>query len=143
MFNKNRMKELEFYTNSIPFSMTTLEFGNYEIIVPNVSSLVIKLMTYSNGYGLVFGAYIEDRNFMSEIAKLSISSDEFKTIKTNYTKLDNKDVRQIIKNKFNLDMMMWTIGNSYEIQFVLKNPNQDNHFDCIQIIQDVFNQITS
>ena len=34
------------------------------------------------------------------------------------------------------------INNSVEIQFYLKNPRHDNQFDCIQIMQDVFNQIT-
>lgn len=143
MFNKNWMNELEFHKNTIPFSITTLKFGNKEIIVPNVSSLAIKLMTYGISYQLVFGAYVENRDFISKIAELPISSDEFETIKTSVTKLNNKDFRQIIQNKFNLDMLAWSIDNTFEIQFNLENRHQDNHFDCIQIMQDVFNQITS
>ena len=122
--------------------MTTLKFGDKEIIVPNVSSLAIKFVTYSNGYGLVFGAYVEDRDFISKIAELSISADEMETIKTS-TKITRKGFRQAIQNKFNLDMIVWNIKNSLEIQFILKNPHQDNHFDCIQIMQDIFNQIAS
>lgn len=142
MFNENWINKLEFHKNTIPFSMTTLKFGDKEIIVPNVSSLAIKFVTYSNGYGLVFGAYVEDRDFISKIAELSISADEMETIKTN-TKITRKGFRQAIQNKFNLDMIVWNIKNSIEIQFILKNPHQDNHFDCIQIMQDIFNQITS
>ena len=143
MFNETWMDKLKFYNHTIPFTMATLKFGDKEIVIPNVSSLVIKLMTYSNGYGLVFGAYVEDRDFISKIAELPISSDEFETIKTSVTKLNNKDFRQIIQNKFNLDMLAWFIDNTFEIQFNLENRHQDNHFDCIQIMQDVFNQITS
>lgn len=143
MFNENWMNDLKFHKNTIPFAMTTLKFGDKEIFTPNVSSLAIKLMTYSNGYGLVFGAYVEDRDFISKIAELSISSDELETIKTNLTKLNHKDFRQAIQNKFNLDMLVWSIDNTFEIQFNLENRHQDNHFDCIQIMQDVFNQITS
>jgi hypothetical protein len=142
MFNENWMNELEFHKNTIPFSITTLKFGDKEIIVPNVSSLAIKFVTYSNGYGLVFGAYVEDRDFISKIAELSISADEMETIKTS-TKITHKGFRQAIQNKFNLDIIVWNIKNSLEIQFILKNPHQDNHFDCIQIMQDIFNQITS
>lgn len=141
MFNENWMNELKFHTNTIPFSLTTLKFGDNEIIVPNVSSLGIKLVTYSNGYGIVFGAYVEDRDFISKIAELSISSDELKTIKTNRTKLNHKDFRQAIQNKFNLDMLVWTIDNSFEIQFILENPHQNNHFDCVEIMQDIFKKI--
>lgn len=143
MFNENWMSELEFHKNTIPFAMTTLKFGDKEIFTPNVSSLAIKLMTYSNGYGLVFGAYVEDRDFISKIAELSISSDELETIKTNLTKLKNKDFHQAIQNKFNLDMLVWSIDNTFEIQFNLENRHQDNHFDCVEIMQDVFNQIES
>lgn len=142
MFNENWINKLEFHKNTIPFSMTTLKFGDKEIIVPNVSSLAIKFVTYSNGYGLVFGAYVEDRDFISKIAELSISADEMETIKTS-TKITRKGFRQAIQNKFNLDMIVWNIKNSLEIQFILKNPHQDNHFDCIQIMQDIFNQIAS
>lgn len=142
MFNENWINKLEFHKNTIPFSMTTLKFGDKEIIVPNVSSLAIKFVTYSNGYGLVFGAYVEDRDFISKIAELSISADEMETIKTS-TKITRKGFRQAIQNKFNLDMIVWNIKNSLEIQFILKNPHQDNHFDCVQIMQDIFNQITS
>lgn len=142
MFNENWINKLEFHKNTIPFSMTTLKFGDKEIIVPNVSSLAIKFVTYSNGYGLVFGAYVEDRDFISKIAELSISADEMETIKTS-TKITRKGFRQVIQNKFNLDMIVWNIKNSIEIQFILKNPHQDNHFDCIQIMQDIFNQIAS
>lgn len=142
MFNENWINKLEFHKNTIPFSMTTLKFGDKEIIVPNVSSLAIKFVTYSNGYGLVFGAYVEDRDFISKIAELSISADEMETIKTS-TKITHKGFRQAIQNKFNLDIIVWNIKNSLEIQFILKNPHQDNHFDCIQIMQDIFNQITS
>lgn len=137
------MNELEFHKNTIPFSITTLKFGNKEIIVPNVSSLAIKLMTYGISYQLVFGTYVEDRNFISKIAELPISSDEFETIKTSVTKLNNKEFRRFIQNKFNLDMLVWTIDNTFEIQFNLENRHQDNHFDCVEIIQDIFNQITS
>lgn len=143
MFNENWMNELEFHKNTIPFSITTLKFGNKEIIVPNVSSLAIKLMTYGISYQLVFGTYVEDRNFISKIAELPISSDEFETIKTSVTKLNNKEFRRFIQNKFNLDMLVWTIDNTFEIQFNLENRHQDNHFDCVEIIQDIFNQITS
>lgn len=143
MFNQNWMNELEFHKNTIPFSMTTLKFGDKEIIVPNVSSLTIKFITYSNKYKLIFGAYVEDRDFISKIAELPISSDELETIKTNSTKLTRKDFRQAIQNKFNLDMIVWNINNSIEIQFILKNPHQDNHFDCVEIMQEIFNQITS
>jgi hypothetical protein len=143
MFNENWMNELEFHKNTIPFSMNTLKFGDNEIIVPNVSSLAIKFITYSNNYKIIFGAYVEDRDFISKIAELPISSDEFETIKISVTKLNNKDFRQIIQNKFNLDMLAWSIDNTFEIQFNLENRHQDNHFDCIQIMQDVFNQITS
>lgn len=142
MFNENWINKLEFHKNTIPFSMTTLKFGDKEIIVPNVSSLAIKFVTYSNGYGLVFGAYVEDRDFISKIAELSISADEMETIKTS-TKITHKGFRQAIQNKFNLDIIVWNIKNSLEIQFILKNPHQDNHFDCIQIMQDIFNQIAS
>lgn len=143
MFNENWINKLEFHKNTIPFSMTTLKFGDKEIIVPNVSSLAIKFVTYSNGYGLVFGAYVEDRDFISEIAELSISADEFETIETSVTKLNNKEFRQFIKDKFNLDMLVRSIDNTFEIQFNLENRHQDNHFDCVEIMQDVFNQITS
>ena len=143
MFNKNWMNELEFHKNTIPFSITTLKFGNKEIIVPNVSSLAIKLMTYGISYQLVFGAYVEDRDFISKIAELPISSDEFETIKTNSAKLTRKCFRKMIKNKFNLDLIVWNINNSIEIQFILKNPHEDNHFDCVEIMQEIFNQITS
>lgn len=143
MFNENWMNDLKFHKNTIPFAMTTLKFGDKEIFTPNVSSLAIKLMTYSNGYGLVFGAYVEDRDFISKIAELSISSDELETIKTNLTKLNHKDFRQAIQNKFNLDMLVWSIDNTFEIQFNLENRHQDNHFDCVEIMQDVFNQIES
>ena len=143
MFNKNWMNELEFHKNTIPFSITTLKFGNKEIIVPNVFSLAIKLMTYGISYQLVFGAYVEDRDFISKIAELPISSDEFETIKTNSAKLTRKCFRKMIKNKFNLDLIVWNINNSIEIQFILKNPHEDNHFDCVEIMQEIFNQITS
>lgn len=106
MFNENWMNELEFHANPIRIPMTTLKFGDKEIIAPDVSSLVIKLITYINGYGLVFGAYLEDSDLISKIAELSISSDEFETIKTNRTKLSHEDFRQAIQNKFNLDMMI-------------------------------------
>lgn len=118
MFNENWINKLEFHKNTIPFSMTTLKFGDKEIIVPNVSSLAIKFVTYSNGYGLVFGAYVEDRDFISKIAELSISADEMETIKTS-TKITRKGFRQAIQNKFNLDMIVWNIKNSLEIQFIL------------------------
>ena len=143
MFNENWMNDLKFHKNTIPFAMTTLKFGDKEIFTPNVSSLAIKLMTYSNGYGLVFGAYVEDRDFISKIAELSISIDELETIKTNLTKLNHKDFHQAIQNKFNLDMIVWSIDNTFEIQFNLENRHQDNHFDCVEIMQDVFNQIES
>ena len=143
MFNENWMNELEFHANPICIPMTTLKFGDKEIIAPDVSSLVIKLITYINGYGLVFGAYLEDSDLISKIAELSISSDEFETIKTNRTKLSHEDFRQAIQNKFNLDMMVWSIDDSFEIQFILENRYQDNHFDCVEIMQDIFNQITS
>ena len=143
MFNENWMNELEFHANPIRIPMTTLKFGDKEIIAPDVSSLVIKLITYINGYGLVFGAYLEDSDLISKIVELSISSDEFETIKTNRTKLSHEDFRQAIQNKFNLDMMVWSIDDSFEIQFILENRYQDNHFDCVEIMQDIFNQITS
>ena len=143
MFNENWMNELEFHANPIRIPMTTLKFCDKEIISPDVSSLVIKLITYINGYGLVFGAYLEDSDLISKIAELSISSDEFETIKTNRTKLSHEDFRQAIQNKFNLDMMVWSIDDSFEIQFILENRYQDNHFDCVEIMQDIFNQITS
>ena len=143
MFNENWMNKLEFHANPIRIPMTTLKFGDKEIIAPDVSSLVIKLITYINGYGLVFGAYLEDSDLISKIAELSISSDEFETIKTNRTKLSHEDFRQAIQNKFNLDMMVWSIDDSFEIQFILENRYQDNHFDCVEIMQDIFNQITS
>lgn len=143
MFNENWMNELEFHANPIRIPMTTLKFCDKEIIAPDVSSLVIKLITYINGYGLVFGAYLEDSDLISKIAELSISSDEFETIKTNRTKLSHEDFRQAIQNKFNLDMMVWSIDDSFEIQFILENRYQDNHFDCVEIMQDIFNQITS
>lgn len=142
MFNENWINKLEFHKNTIPFSRTTLKFGDKEIIVPNVSSLAIKFVTYSNGYGLIFGAYVEDRDFISKIAELSISADEMETIKTS-TKITRKGFRQAIQNKFNLDMIVWNIKNSIEIQFILKNPHQDNHLDCVEIMQEIFNQITS
>lgn len=143
MFKENWINELQFHENTIPFYMTTLKFGNKEIVVPNISSLVIELMTYINGYGLVFGAYVEDNAFISKIAELPISAKELEIIKTNCTKLDNDDFDQIIQNKFNLDMITWSTENYFSIQFILKNQYQDNHFDCIQIMQDVFNQIAS
>ena len=99
-------------------------------------------MTYSNGYGLVFGAFVENGDLISKIAELPISADEFETIK-NSIKLTNKRFRQMIKNKFKLDLIVWKINNSVEIQFILDNPHQDNHFDCVEIMQDIFNQITS
>ena len=142
MFNENWMNKLQFHKNTIPFSMTVLKFGDNETIVPNVSSLAIKLMTYSNGYGLVFGAFVENGDLISKIAELPISADEFETIK-NSIKLTNKRFRQMIKNKFKLDLIVWKINNSVEIQFILDNPHQDNHFDCVEIMQDIFNQITS
>lgn len=143
MFNENWMNELKFYTNTIPFSMTTLKFGDNETIVPNVSSLAIKLITNSYGYGLFFGVHVECSDFFSKIAELPISADEMETIKTNSAKLTIKSFRQSIKNKFNLDLIVWNINNSIEIQFILKNPHQDNHFDCIEIMQYVFKQMSA
>lgn len=143
MFKENWMNELEFYDSTIPVAMTILEFLNKKIIVPNVSLLVVKLQTYINGHGLIFGTYIEDFDFIIKIAELPISADEFETIKTNCTKLDDKEFRQMIKNKFNLNVTVWPVEDSFEIQFDFENRYQDNHFDCIQIMQDVFNQIAS
>ena len=143
MFNENWMNKLQFHKNTIPFSMTVLKFGDNETIVPNVSSLAIKLMTYSNGYGLVFGAYVEDGDLISKIAELPISADEVETIKTSVTKINNEDFRQVIHNKFNLGMMVWSIDDSLEIEFFLKNPLQNNHFDCVEIMQYVFKQMSS
>ena len=143
MFNENWMNELQFHKNAIPFSMNTLKFGDNEIIVPNVSSLTIKFITYSNKYKLIFGAFVEDVDLISKIAELPISADEMETIKTNSAKLTRKCFRKMIKNKFNLDLIVWNINNSIEIQFILKNPHEDNHFDCVEIMQDVFNQIES
>ena len=143
MFNENWMNKLQFYKNIIPFSVTTLKFGDTDFIVSNVSSLVIKLITNSDGYGLFFGIHVEYSDFFIKITELPISTDEVETIKTSVTKLNNKDFRQAIQNKFNLDMMVWSIDDSFEIQFILENRHQDNQFDCIQIMQDIFNQITS
>ena len=100
-------------------------------------------MTYSNGYGLVFGAYVEDGDLISKIAELPISADEVETIKTSVTKINNEDFRQVIHNKFNLGMMVWSIDDSLEIEFFLKNPLQNNHFDCVEIMQYVFKQMSS
>lgn len=143
MFNENWINELYFYKNTIPFSITTLKFGDKETVIPNASSLAIKLMIHSISYALVFGAYVEDRDFISEIAELPISADEFETIETSVTKLNNKEFRQFIKDKFNLDMLVRSIDNTFEIQFNLENRHQDNHFDCVEIMQDVFNQIAT
>lgn len=142
MFNENWMNKLQFHKNTIPFSMNTLKFGDNEIIVPNISSLTIKFITYSNKYKLIFGAFVEDGDLISKIAELPISADEMETIKTNSAKLTRKCFRKMIKNKFNLDLIVWNINNSIEIQLILDNHHQDNHFDCVEIMQDVFNQIT-
>jgi len=141
MFNENWMNELEFHANPIRIPMTTLKFGDKEIIAPDVSSLVIKLITYINGYGLFFGVYVEYSDFFSKITELPISADEMETIKTNFATLNCECFRQMIQEKFKLDLRVQNINNSVEIQFYLKNPRQDNQFDCIQIMQDVFNQI--
>lgn len=143
MFNENWMNKLQFYKNIIPFSVTTLKFGNTDFIVSNVSSLVIKLITNSYGYGLFFGIHVEYSDFFIKITELPISADEVETIKTSVTKLNNKDFRQAIQNKFNLDMMVWSIDDSFEIQFILENSYQDNHFDCVEIMQDIFNQMSA
>ena len=141
MFNENWMNNLQFYKNITPFSVTTLKFGDTDFIVSNISSLVIKLMTNNYGYGLFFGVYVEYSDFFSKITELPISADEMETIKTNFATLNCECFRQMIQEKFKLDLRMQNINNSVEIQFYLKNPRQDNQFDCIQIMQDVFNQI--
>ena len=143
MFNENWMNKLQFYKNIAPFSVTTLKFGDNDFIVSNVSSLAIKLMTNSYGYGLFFGVHVEYSDFFSKIAELPISADEMETIKTNSAKLTINPFRQMIKNKFNLDLRVQNINNSFEIQFILANPHQDNQFDCIAIMQDVFKQISA
>ena len=91
--------------------------------------------------GFFFGVHVEYSDFFSKITELPISADEMETIKTNFATLNCERFRQMIQEKFKLDLRVQDINNSVEIQFYLKNPSQDNQFDCIQIMQDVFNQI--
>ena len=99
--NENWMNKLQFYT---PFSVTTLKFGDTDFIVSNVSSLAIKLMTNNYGYGLFFGVYVEYVDFFSKITELPISADEMETIKTNFATLNCECFRQMIQEKFKLDL---------------------------------------
>ena len=80
MFNENWMNKLQFYT---PFSVTTLKFGDTDFSVSNVSSLAIKLMTHSYGYGLFFGVHVAYGDFFSKVTELPMGLIDYLSLNFN------------------------------------------------------------
>ena len=125
-----------------------MQFGDHKAELANVEELVIKFNKSGNEeegnffYSIHFGAYVQSSEMFQAVFYMPITKDIYELVSENLDKLDVKELRQLIQDKFNLDCNCFNfLNNSKRISFELLDKNQHHHFDFIEIAKLVFKQL--
>jgi hypothetical protein len=128
--------------------VTTLQFGEYKTELANVEALAIRFNKSGNEeygnffYSIHFGAYVQSSEMLNVVAYMPITKDVYNLVSENLDKLWNKELLQLIKDKFNLDLSCFNFSvHSKRINFELLNKKQNHHFDFFELAELVFKQL--
>ena len=137
-----------FYEENPKIFVTTLQFGDYKAELANVEELRIHFTKSGNEeegifyYSVHFGAYVQSSDMFQAVFYMPITKDIYELASENLDKLDAKELRQLIQDKFNLDCNCFDfLDYSKRISFELLDKNQHHHFDFIEIAKLVFKQL--
>ena len=137
-----------FYEKNPKIFVTTLQFGDHKAELANVEELAIKFNKSGNEeennffYSIHFGAYIQSSEIFQAVFYMPITKDIYELVSENLDKLGNKELHQLIKDRFKLDFHCSNfLSYSKRISFELWDKNQHHHFDFVKLAELMFEQL--
>lgn len=132
---------------SVP-PMTTLKFGEKQMVYANISSIAIqfpkpywqlsKNITNKEYGNVLFGVTERYDDDIQSDFSICVKKEIIDFFHTNYKKVNQSTFRQIIQEKFGLEM---EVDSDHTIYFNLIGNNQDRIIDFGELVNMVFKQI--